>query len=155
MFIYDCKKCGKEIGIDITKVFIDIDGYALCADCSVGASSCSKEIRDLIEKDHLSLREYEINYIYLFSNLLEIKSLKSFVSDDYKISGFKEKQSPLIIGAMAKKFNYKYAHQFKFIKTLYFASNKEDGNLDMHAKFSDVINNCEYISCIGGFESNF
>lgn len=155
MFIYDCKKCGREIGSDITKVFIDIEGYSLCSKCSVGATPCSKEIRELIEEDHLSMCDYEINYIYVFSNSLEINSIKSDVKHDYKIAGFEEKQSPFIIGAMAKKLKYKYAHQFKCKKTLYFASNKEDGNLDIKANFSDVVVNCDYISFIGGFESNF
>lgn len=155
MFIYDCKKCGREIGSDIKKVFIAIEGYALCSKCSVGATPCSKEMRELIEADHLSMREFEINYIYVFSNSVEIKLIKSDINHNYKIAGFQEKQSPIIIGAMAKKLKYKYAHQFKCKTTLYFASNKDDGNLDIKAKFSDVVVNCDYISFIGGFESNF
>lgn len=155
IFIYHCKKCGKELGSDIRKVFIAIEGYSLCSNCSVGVKPCSEELREIIEADHLSIHDYDINYVYVFSNSLKIKLIGSLGDDDYKIAGFEEKQSPLIVGAMAKRFKYKYAHQFKCRETLYLTTNKEDGNLDMQVDFREATKDCDYISFIGGFESKF
>lgn len=153
--IYCCKKCQREISNDITKVFISDGGYALCSNCSIGEKPCDEDLRRLIEDDHNLFFNYEINYIYIFSNEMIVDRINVPSNEDYRITGFKEKQSPFLIGAMANDFKYSYAHQFKCNETLTLGTNVENGNLDMHIGFDDAIKNCEYISFIGGLESNF
>lgn len=148
--VYLCKKCGKEISTDITKVFIADGGHSLCSNCSVGVKPCPEELRDLIVADHLSVHEYDINYVYVFSDFLEIGLVGSVGDKDYKVAGFQERQSFLIIGAMTKRFKHKYAHQFKCKETLYLTTNVKDGNLNMEIDFKEATRNCDYISFIGG-----
>lgn len=152
--IYSCKRCGKDISTSIKDVFISIDGHALCSKCSVGVEPCDEDLRAIIEEDHNSFFQYEINYIYVFSDIMEIDRINVPSNENYKIAGFKEKQNPLIIGAMAKNFKYEYAHQFKCKETLCLGTNVEDGNLDMQISYDDAVKNCDYISFICGFESN-
>lgn len=152
--IYSCKRCGKDISKNIKEVFISDGGFALCSKCKVGAKPCDEDLRALIEEDHNSFFEYEINYIYVFSDEIEVDRINVPTNEDYKIAGFKEKQSPFVIGAMANDFKYSFSHQFKCKETLSLGTNVEDGNLDMQIGFDDAIKNCEYISFIGGLESN-
>lgn len=153
---YACYKCGEKISSDINKRFIAKSGECLCEKCSVGVPPCSKRIRNmLIDLDKGNAYHYEINYIYVFSNEIEIDRIDVPSGDDYRIAGFEEKQSPFVIGAMANDFKYEYAHQFKCNETLVVTTNQKDGDLNMQIKFHDAIRDCEYISFIMGLESDF
>lgn len=113
------------------------------------------KLMKFIEKHKTGFYEYPINYIYVFSNELEIDTIDFPSGDDYRIVGFNEKQSPFLIGAMVNDFKYKYAHQFKCNETMSFATNKKDGNLDMQIDFKEATLNCEYLSFFVGLQTDF
>lgn len=99
--------------------------------------------------------KYDINYIYVFSEEIEKDRIDVPSGDDYKVLGFKEKQSPFLIGAMVNDSKYPYAHQFKCNETLKLTTNQKDGNMDIQIEFKEITRDCEYISLICGLESDF
>jgi hypothetical protein len=109
----------------------------------------------------VKLFDYDLNYIYVFCNELDFNSLVHLQDPkekDYKIVGFKEKQNVFVISLMINDMNFKWCHQFKCNdknEKIVYQTEIKNGNFDMNVDFEDIEKNCDYISLIGGLESDF